>query len=217
MTHRAALFDLDGTLLNTLEDLADSMNKSLTDMGYPVHPLASHKLFVGGGFTVYAERALPPGANKDPVIIKECIERLHAEYGKRWNSKTHLYDGIAEMLDELVARGIIIAVFSNKPHSALVPIMEHYFKKWPFVAARGSDTSAPKKPDPTVALEIARGVGIEPREWIYLGDTDTDMQTARRSKMFAIGVLWGFRPREELVESGAEALIARPLEVLNLL
>ncbi len=95
--------------------------------------------------------------------------------------------------------------------------MAHYFGRWTFVAARGAQAPAPRKPDPTVALEIARIAGIEPREWIYLGDTNTDMETALRAEMFAIGVLWGFRSREELVDAGAQALVARPLEVLDLL
>jgi phosphoglycolate phosphatase len=217
MKYRAALFDLDGTLLDTLEDLGESMNAALASMGYPPRTPDDHRLFVGDGFTVYAQRALPPGAREDAALVKTCTEKALSIYSTRLTQKTHLYEGIAELLDALASRGMVMAVFSNKPHQALVEIMAHYFRRWTFAAARGAQPTAPRKPDPAVALEIARTAGIEPREWIYLGDTNTDMETALRAKMFAIGVLWGFRSREELVDAGAQALVARPLEVLDLL
>jgi phosphoglycolate phosphatase len=217
MKYRAALFDLDGTLLDTLEDLGESMNAALASMGYPPRTPDDHRLFVGDGFTVYAQRALPPGAREDPALVKSCVDKALAVYSTRLTQKTHLYDGIAGLLDSMAGRGMTMAVFSNKPHQALVQIMAHYFGRWTFVAARGAQPSAPRKPDPSVALEIAKAAGIEPREWIYLGDTNTDMETALRAGMFAVGVLWGFRSREELVASGAQALVARPAEILDLL
>lgn len=217
MTHRAALFDLDGTLLDTLEDLADSMNTALVSLGYPTHPLEAHKYFVGDGVTVYAERALPASVRGDPSIVAACVAKMRAEYGTRWNRKTHPYDGIPEMLDGLVARGISMAIFSNKPHPAVVDVVGHYFKRWTFAAALGAQPPAPKKPDPTVALAIARDMGVQPSECIYIGDTNTDMETALGAGMFAIGALWGFRTREELVQSGAQALVAHPREIIALL
>lgn len=217
MKYRAALFDLDGTLLDTLEDLGESMNAALASMGYPPRSSADHRLFVGDGFTVYAQRALPPGPNQDPALVKACVDKAFEIYLTRLTLKTRLYDGIAELLDAMAARGMVMAVFSNKPHELLVRIMAHYFGRWTFVAARGAQPSAPRKPDPSVALEIARAAGIEPREWIYLGDTNTDMETALRAGMFAVGVTWGFRSREELVGAGAQALVSRPAEILDLL
>ena len=217
MKHRAALFDLDGTLLDTLEDLADSMNAALVSLGYSAQPLEAHKYFIGDGVTVYAERALPAAAREDPAVVAACVAKMRAEYGTRWHDKTHLYEGIPELLDELAARGVAMAIFSNKPHPAVVDIVGHYFTRWTFTAALGAQPPAPKKPDPTVALEIVRGMGVQPSECIYVGDTNTDMETALGAGMFAIGALWGFRTREELVQSGAHTLVAHPREILALL
>lgn len=217
MTYTAAIFDLDGTLLDTLEDLADSMNAALASFGYPTHPVQAHRYFVGDGVFVYAERALPEGVRGDHEVVSACAARMREEYSSRWKVKTRLYDGIADLLDQLTARGIGIAILSNKPHPAVVDVVGHFFTKWRFAAALGAQPTAPKKPDPTVALEIARTMGAAPQACIYVGDTDTDMQTAKRANMHAVGALWGFRTREELVRSGAKTLVAHPLEILDLL
>jgi phosphoglycolate phosphatase len=217
MTYTAALFDLDGTLLDTLDDLADSMNAALAAFGYPAHPLEAHRYFVGDGVFVYAERALPAYVRGDQAVVAACAARMREEYASRWKAKTRLYDGIAELLDQLTARGIGMAILSNKPHPAVVDVVGHFFGRWRFAAALGAQPSAPKKPDPAVALEIARTMGAGPEACIYVGDTDTDMQTAQRAGMYAVGALWGFRTREELVRSGAKTLVSHPLEILDLL
>ncbi len=217
MTYSAAIFDLDGTLLDTLEDLADSMNAALASFGYPTHPAQAHRYFVGDGVFVYAERALPESVRGDQAVVSACAARMREEYSSRWKVKTRLYDGIAELLDQLSARGIGMAILSNKPHPAVLDVVGHFFTKWRFAAALGAQPTAPKKPDPTVALQIARSMGAGPEACIYVGDTDTDMQTAQRAHMYAVGALWGFRTREELVRSGAKTLVSHPLEILDLL
>jgi len=217
MTYTAVIFDLDGTLLDTLEDLADSMNAALASFGYPAHPLEAHRYFVGDGVFVYAERALPAGVRGDQAVVAACAAKMREEYSSRWKSKTRLYDGISELLDALAERGIGLAILSNKPHPAVLDVVGHFFVRWHFDAALGAQLSAPKKPDPTVALEIAKGMGAVPAACIYIGDTDTDMQTALRAGMFAVGALWGFRTREELVRAGAKTLVSHPLELLDLL
>jgi phosphoglycolate phosphatase len=216
MKYRAALFDLDGTLLDTLDDLGDSMNAVLASHGFPTHPIEAYKTFVGDGVRVLVERCLPEGKVADEPLVVGCVKGMREEYGRRWNAKTRLYPGIAEMLDGLTARGIGISILSNKPHPAVQNIMGHYFARWKFTAAFGEQSAFPKKPDPAAALEICRLAGIAPRDFLYLGDTDTDMKTALAAGMRAVGVLWGFRPETELRGAGAQEIIRKPQELLAL-
>ena len=217
MKYRAVLFDLDGTLVDTLEDLGDSMNAALQAHGYPVHPLPAYRYFVGDGVENLVRRALPKTAGLDEHIVARVVPVMRAEYARRWKDKTRLYPGVAELLDALRERGVKIAVLSNKPHAATMEVVEHFLSAWHFDAAFGARAGVPIKPDPGAALEVARAVGVPPESVLYLGDTNTDMKTARAAGMFAAGALWGFRTAEELSESGAAALAAHPLDVLKLL
>jgi phosphoglycolate phosphatase len=217
MTHTAVLFDLDGTLLDTLEDLGDSMNAALQSLGYPAHGMDSYRYFVGDGVEILARRALPDGARLDEAVVRECVTRMRAEYGRRWKDKTRLYDGMAELLDGLVRRGVKSAILSNKPHPAVVEVVEHFFGRWHFDAALGARPGVPIKPDAGAALEVARVMAVAPAAFLYVGDTNTDMATAVAAGMFPVGVLWGFRTEKELRESGAQAVAARPQEILDLL
>jgi len=213
MTYRAAIFDLDGTLLDTLDDLADAVNAVLRRMGCPTHPAASYKHFIGRGFTVLAERALPP-QKRDAGRIAECVAGSKTEYAARWKERTHPYDGVPALLDELARRGGKMAVLSNKPHEFTQAIVAHFLPGRRFEAVFGGREGVPAKPDPAAVLEIARLMGLPPQAILYAGDSGTDMQTARRAGMFAAGVLWGFRDREELLADGAQALVGRPAELL---
>ncbi|MGA2480838.1 MAG: HAD family hydrolase [Spirochaetia bacterium] len=217
MTHTAILFDLDGTLLNSLDDLADSMNIVLTTLGFPIHPVDAYRYFVGNGIPTLVRRCLPKSALANEPLVKDAETGMREEYGLRKNNKTHLYDGIPEMLDELQSRGVRLAILSNKPHDALVGVVNHYLSQWKFEAAFGERPGVPNKPNPESAMSIARQMNVPPSAFLYLGDTNTDMETAVAAKMFPVGVTWGFRTAEEITEAGARVLIAKPSEVMGLL
>jgi phosphoglycolate phosphatase len=217
MRFTAVLFDLDGTLLDTLDDLGDSMNAVLASRGLAVHGMEEYKYFVGDGVQNLVLRALPASLRSEAETVRSCVVDMRAEYSRRWKDKTRLYDGIGDLLDELTKRGARMAILSNKPHPALMEVVGHFFPRWNFEAAIGARPAFPQKPDPAPALEVARSLGIMPERFLYLGDTNTDMQTAVSAGMFPVGALWGFRTAEELKQSGALALVANPREVLELL
>lgn len=215
MTHTAVLFDLDGTLLDSLEDIADSMNVVLTDMGFPAHPVEAYKKFVGDGVPPLVERALPAGG-RNPELIERIGHLLSEEYRKSWHKKTRPYPGIPQLLTGLSTAGIPMSIFSNKPDEFTRTMVKTLLPDWSFVRVTGIKPGVPRKPDPSAALETARIMNVPPENFAYLGDTNTDMLTARAAGMFAVGALWGFRSREELEESGAHMIIAEPYEFLQL-
>jgi phosphoglycolate phosphatase len=214
--YSAVIFDMDGTLLNTLEDLGDCMNRVLTRAGYNTHPIDDYRYFVGDGIKNLVRRVLPE-QRRDEATIRQIQTAMVKEYGKHWADKTDLYPGISALLDELMKREIKKGILSNKPHASTKVIAERYFKDWRFDPVFGARDGVPRKPDPAAALEICRHWGLEPSGVLYAGDTNTDMQTARQGGMFAVGVLWGFRTKEELIENGAQELIAAPQEILRFL
>lgn len=214
MTYRAVIFDLDGTLLDTLADLGESSNAVLEQLGFPTHPLESYRTFVGDGVKVLIERILPE-ARRDAATIARGVEVFCEIYGRNWNRLTRPYDGILEMLDELTSRHVPLAVLSNKPHDFTELCVREFLPNQRFAAVIGQREGIPTKPDPAGALEIARNLKLPPAEIAYLGDTSVDMQTARRAGMFAIGAAWGFRSVEELRANGAQRIIARPRDLLE--
>ena len=211
---RAVLFDLDGTLANTLADLANATNWALTQLDCPTHPLEAYRYKVGDGARQLCARALP--ADKQH-LVDDAVRLMRQRYDKHCFELTRLYPGIAELIAALDSRGYRLAVLSNKPDDFTKRMVAHYFQPSPFHAVRGQLPNVPLKPDPTVALQIATELEVPPAQWLYLGDTNTDMRTARAAGMFPVGVLWGFRDREELIESGAEHLIAKPDDAVRLL
>ncbi len=216
MKYKAVIFDLDGTLLDTLEDLADSMNAVLKRWNCPTHGLDKYRVFVGDGIHNLARRVLPEaGRNKE--TIDRCVEQMRVEYNRRWDKKTRPYAGIAEMLDAIAERGVKMAVLSNKPHDFTKLCVEKLLDKWRFNAVLGIGDSTPAKPDITGAMQVVKQLGVRPGEVLYLGDTDTDMQTAVAAGFFPVGAVWGFRTAEELTEHGAKALAEKPADVLKLL
>ena len=216
MKFKAVLFDLDGTLLNTLDDLADSMNASLKRFGFPPNPVETYRYLVGDGLVNLVSRALPAD-HRDETTVDEVIRAQWEEYNRNWANKTHPYEGIPELLDDLQARGIIMCILSNKPDDFTRMIVQRFLPNWKFAAVRGQREDTPIKPDPAGANEIALQIGAKNAEFLYVGDSNTDMRTAKAAGMFAVGVLWGFRPKEELISAGAKALLARPADLLNLL
>jgi phosphoglycolate phosphatase len=216
MTGRAVLFDLDGTLLDTIRDLADATNAALGQLGFAAHPVGTYKRLVGEGVEMLIRRALPAD-RLDAATVARCAALMKQEYSDRWARTTRPFDGIPELLDALTARGIPLAVLSNKPDEFTQLCVARLLPRWRFAAVVGQSPGRPKKPDPAAALEIAARLGRPPAEVLYLGDTDTDMQTAVAAGMFPVGALWGYRTRAELLAHGAKALLARPLDLLSLL
>jgi phosphoglycolate phosphatase len=212
----AVLFDLDGTLLDTLDDLADSTNLALRRLELPEQPVESFKRFVGDGIENLVRRAVPED-RRDPDTLAECVRLTRANYSARWAEKTRPYDGIPALLDALTARGARMAVFSNKPDEFTQLCVAKLLADWRFDMVLGANPSLPRKPDPAGARLIANRLQLDPAEFAYLGDTDTDMQTAVAAGMFPIGVLWGFRTAEELAANGAKVLIENPLDLLPIL
>lgn len=216
MQHSAVLFDLDGTLLDTIEDIADSMNQVLSRFGFPGHDLEAYKHFVGDGVESLIRRVLPAHQVKEDLIT-QCLAAMREEYGRRWNHKTHPYPGIPELLDALYQKEIPLAILSNKVHDFSQLAATNLLPKWPFKIVLGSRPGVPNKPDPAGALEIAAFLGLAPNKILYLGDTGIDMKTAVRADMFPLGALWGFRTAQELMANGAKALIQEPLDLLDYL
>jgi phosphoglycolate phosphatase len=211
---RAVLFDLDGTLANTLGDLANAVNWALQQVGCPPCPVDSYRYKVGDGAREMCERALP--ADKQG-LADEVLRLMREHYDKHCFDLTRLYPGIAELVSALTERRLRLAVLSNKPDEFTKRVIAHYFNPSPFTVVRGQLPNVPLKPDPTAALQIAQELGIPSAHWLYLGDTNTDMLTARAAGMHPVGALWGFRDRAELLDSGADHILAKPRDVLDLL
>jgi phosphoglycolate phosphatase len=214
VTYRAVIFDLDGTLLDTLEDLADSMNASLAACSLPQHPVEAYRLFVGDGVENLVIRAAP-AASGDPSLKTALLLRMRSEYQRRWADKSRPYPGIESLLNELSNRDIPMAVLSNKPHDFTLLCATRLLPHHTFTIVQGIDQNTPAKPNPSGALAIAEKLAIPPTAFAYLGDTNTDMQTANAASMFAVGAQWGFRTQQELVDAGAQALIDEPKQLLR--
>lgn len=214
---KAILFDLDGTLLDTIDDLADCMNATLAEDGLPTIPVERQKYMVGDGVRKYVLRALPSDRHFNEAYVAEFTRRFRAAYGAHWADKTRPYAGVPEMLSALGRAGVRMAVLSNKPDGPTREMVCHFLGAFDFAVVRGAVEGVPLKPDPTPALRIAEELGVAPARFLYLGDTATDMQAARAAGMCAVGALWGFRSREELVDAGAQQLVARPMDVLDLI
>jgi len=213
---QAVIFDLDGTLLDTLKDIAEAMNRALAALGLPTHEIGAYRQYVGEGATVLAQKVLPEGLRTE-AMIKDLRELFIKDYRSNWNNHTRLYPGIAELLDELQKADIPTAVFSNKPHYFTEACVKTFLDRWPFKAVLGESESCPRKPAPDGALRIAKDLGLDPHSFLFVGDTKIDMITAQRAGMHPCGVLWGFRTKEELIANGAKSIIEHPLELTYLL
>jgi phosphoglycolate phosphatase len=216
MTYRAVLFDLDGTLVDTLQDLADSANYVLAGSGFPQHEIEAYRYFVGSGVRALASMALPEDA-RDRQTVDRIASEIEDAYSRRWAKHTLPYTGIPELLDALTDLGILMAVLSNKPQWSAELTVSRLLPQWHFGIVQGERPGVPLKPDPSGALEIARLMKMEPGELLYLGDSATDMRTAIAANMYPVGALWGFRTAQELLTGGARALIICPADLLPLL
>jgi phosphoglycolate phosphatase len=216
VAYRAVLFDLDGTLLDTLRDLADAANHVLAASGFPQHEVDAYRDFVGGGIGVLASKALPDN-RRDPKTVAKIAAKIEEAYSKRWAEHTLPFPGIPELLDTLAISGIRMAILTNKPQKPAELMVASLLARWHFDAVAGERPGIPLKPDPLATLQIAGQLAVPPAEFLYLGDSATDMQTAVAARMYPVGALWGFRTREELLAGGAKVVLNHPMDLVPLL
>lgn len=213
--YQAVLFDFDGTLLDTLADLASATNRVLAHRGYPTHDIDAYRWFIGDGSAMLMERAMPAD-QRTPENIASCLGSLLADYNQNWHHATRIYDGIGQLLATLQDRKIAMAVVTNKPHPFAEIMIAHYFRQVPFGSVWSQREGIPKKPDPYMALQAAAELKVQPARCLFLGDSGVDMHTARAAGMLAVGAGWGFRPRRELLDAGAAHVVDHPLKVLDI-
>lgn len=207
--YKAVIFDLDGTLTNTLEDIAEAMNLALRACGLPEWETDEYRYLVGNGAKILAQRAV-----RDRQDLADKVQELYQRRYETHNRvHTRPYPGVTELLKRLAGRGIPVCVLSNKPHEDTKQVLAYFFPEIPFSVILGQTDRFPVKPDPAGALWIAEQLKLAPSDFLYLGDTAVDMTCACRAGMHPVGVLWGFREAEELTGSGAERLIASPEEL----
>ena len=210
---KTIIFDLDGTLIDSLEDIAVCMNKVLEELNLPIHKIDDYKYFVGSGVDVLVNNALKDSSQE---IKNEVLEKFKKEYDQQLHAKTKPYEGIYELLDELKKLDYNLAVLSNKPHDFTIAYVDYLFKNYNFKEVHEQKKEVPRKPDPIGAINIAKALNIPCSEIFFVGDTKIDMQTAKSANMKAIGVLWGFRDEEELLTNGADFIVKHPLEILEI-
>lgn len=215
MRFKGVIFDLDGTLVNSLEDLADAMNSVLKSYNYPTHSYEAYKNFIGSGIKVLVRRALPE-AEANNQQVETCFNSMIKIYSANCTQKTKPYNGIIDLLKQLKSINMKLGVLSNKNDEFTKKIVASIFPNY-FEFVVGLSAEIPKKPNPFGALEISKNLGVKPEELIFVGDTEIDMQTANNANMYAVGVLWGFRSEEILISAGAKRVISNPLDLLEAL
>ena len=211
MPYSSIIFDLDGTLLDTLADLADTCNEVLTYYHFPTHPRAAFKKFVGDGLQMLMKRIAPVGT-KD-VVIKQCCTLFTEQYSRNWKRNSCPYLGINDMLSALKTHGVKLAVLSNKPHEFTSLFVNEFFPRGLFPIVYGQRDGFPKKPDPAVALAIAAQFGTRPQDTLFVGDSGVDIMTGKAADMMTVGVSWGFRSVQELTDNNADIIVHNPLEL----
>lgn len=215
MKTKALIFDLDGTLIDSLEDIALSMNDVLKEFNLPTHPLTAYNQFVGDGALYLTQRAVPKNSSQE--LIDAILERYKNVYDKALHHSTKPYDGIYELLEKLQTTTLKMGILSNKPHEFTLKYVENLFHQFNFKEVHGQKEDVPKKPHPQGAITIANAFNLSPNEIFYIGDTPTDIHTAKNAHMKSIGVLWGFRTKEELEEAGADFLAQHPNDIWDII
>lgn len=213
MSYSSIIFDLDGTLLDTLQDIATTSNAVLARYGFPLHTKEEYRHFVGDGLTTLMERITPEGTGKQK--IDECCTLFSRLYAKNWKNTCAPYNGIAEMLRALREKSFHLAVLSNKPHSFASIFVDEFFPGNIFSQVYGQRDGFAKKPDPEIALAIAKNMNSVPGETVFVGDTGVDIRTGKAAGMLTVGVTWGFRSITELKGHHADIIINSPMELLQ--
>jgi len=215
MKFKGIIFDLDGTLVNSLEDIANAMNSVLIDLDYPTHSYEEYQYFIGSGLRNLVSKSLPEHHNNE-TQIERCYQLMVEVYSDNCTNQTNPYNGIIELLDYLIAHNIKLSVFSNKSDELTKKIVAALFPGY-FNPVVGLSIESLKKPNPFEAMKISKTLGLQPEEMIFVGDSGIDMQTATNANMFAVGVLWGFRPEEELIANGANQILKHPSDLIQIL
>lgn len=213
--YKGIIFDLDGTLLDTIEDIGDSMNEALNEIGLDSYTYDEYYLMVGGGFRGLAKNVLPKDSDKE--TIDKIVDLFTRFYEKNYLNKSHPYVEIVELLERLVEKNIKLAINSNKKDRYTKDLVHKFFGDIPFIRVYGDREGLPIKPDPYSALEISRAMELEAGEILYIGDSNVDIKTAQNAGMASVGVDWGFRGKKELMEYGANYIVDSPLEILDLI
>ena len=211
---KLVIFDLDGTLLNTIEDLGQAANYALERNGYATHSMASYPYFVGNGVRRLMTRVLPEDARDDEKVDRVLKDFLEY-YDEHCTDFTKPYNGMPELLQDLRDSGIAIAVASNKYQKAVSKIIPHYFPDINFVAIEGQKEGVNVKPDPSIVFAILAQAKVAKADTLYVGDSGVDMETARRACIDSVGVTWGFRSKKELVEYHADVIVNNPVDILD--
>ena len=214
---KLAIFDLDGTLLNTIKDFGDAVNYALDRNGFHTHSVASYPYFVGNGVRRLIERSLPEDARKSSTTVNTMLKDFKQFYNEHNTDRTEPYDGIPELLQQLQDNGVQLAVASNKYQQATLKIINTFFPNIDWVAIVGQQEDIPIKPDPSIIFMILAQARISKQDTIYIGDSGIDMETARRACIDSVGVTWGFRPVKELKEYHANVIINRPQDILPII
>jgi phosphoglycolate phosphatase len=214
-TWKVVIFDLDGTLIDSIADIADCANTVLKSHGFPVISEERFKELVGDGFANLTRKILPP-AELCSERIEQFTNEYRALYRERWHNRTTVYDGIKELLQSLQVGGYTLCVLSNKRDEFTKLCVARFFPEVRFAEVRGEQPGTPIKPEPTAALAIAASCGVKPEECMFVGDSEIDIETGKRAGMTSVGVLWGFRPRAILESAGASCIISRPHDLLAL-
>lgn len=214
--YKACIFDLDGTLTDSVESIAYSANRAISEFGFEPNPVEAYKQFAGDGADKMLERSLIAAGDSNLEYIGQVKQKYREFFEKDCMYKVKPYDGIVELLEILKEKNIKIAVLSNKPHNRVVDVIEALFGKDYFDILMGQSKHIKRKPSPDGALIIADELGLLTSECIYIGDTNTDMITGKSANMFTVGVTWGFRDRQELEENHADHIIDSPLQLLEI-
>ncbi len=212
---RLCIFDLDGTLTDTLDSLTYSVNLTLEEMGYPALERSKCRAFVGNGSRVLIEKALKASGDTTLSRIEEGMEVYDRVFDANCTYHVTPYDGIVELLQALKEKGMKLTVLSNKPHRQAVHVVEEVFGREMFDWVQGQQEGIPRKPDPYAAIQIAEKFGVKPEECVYIGDSEVDVATGTAARMKTLGVTWGFRSVEQLKEAGATILLDRPVQILE--
>lgn len=214
---KLAIFDLDGTLVNTITDLGSSASYALEKLGFPKRTMEEYTRFVGNGTLKLIQRSVPEEFKDDDAVVARAHSLFKDYYAEHYCDTSRIYDGMLEAVEELKTRGIMLSVLTNKPDEFAIKIMDRLFPQGTFSHVQGAREGVPKKPDPTAELEIMRLFGANPANTIHIGDSDVDVFTAHNAGIKCVGCSWGFRSRESLIEAGADAIADKPTELLKIM